>query len=168
MVTTTSIARDGDLRRSEEKSGNQEVVYLDLGGHNFTLLPQEKIYAEATAVPSSNQPEATADGPDENYVHTAPIESIYENLGTESINGQRCNKYRVVVKHAGDTTVSETETLIWIDEHLEMPVKSVTRSAAGTRTMELSAVTLSADKQLFEIPKDYKKVDAKALLERIR
>ena len=168
MVTTTSIARDGDLRRYEENSGNQKVVYMDLAGHSFTLLPQQKIYAEMTAQAVSNQPSDVVDEPDENYVHTAPIESIYETLGAESIDGKECNKYRVVVKNGGDSTVTETETLIWIDERLGMPVKSVSRSTGGTRTMELSGVTLSADRQLFEIPKDYQKVDPKILRERIR
>ena len=144
------------------------MVYLDLAGRTFTLIPQEKIYAETAAPLSSNQSTGIVDGPDKSYVHTAPIESIYESLGTEAINGQSCNKYRVVVKHGADTTVSETETLIWIDEQLGMPVKSVTRSSGGTQTMELSAITLSVDKKLFEIPKDYRKVEPKVLRERIR
>jgi len=167
IVTTASIARYGDLRRSEENGGR--LVYLDLAGRSFIVFPQEKIYAETTGTPSTNQPEdAALDGSDDNYVHTAPIESTYENLGAESINGQNCTKYRVVVKNGSDSTVSEAETLIWIDERLGMPIKSMTRSAGGTRTMELSAVRLSADEQLFEIPKEYKKIEAKALRERMR
>jgi outer membrane lipoprotein-sorting protein len=48
---------------------------------------------------------------------------------------------------------------MWIDDALNMPIKSETKSADGTRTvMELSNVRLEADKQLFEIPLDYKKV----------
>lgn len=168
VVTTTSIARDGELRRSEENSGGKLVVYLDLADRSFVLLPQEKIYAEAAGTPLSSQPSETADGPDEIYLHTAPIQSTYENLGTETINGQNSSKYRVVVKNSSDTTVNETETLIWIDDSLGIPVKSVTRSAAGTRTMELSSISLTADRHLFEIPKDYQKVEPRVLRQRIR
>jgi hypothetical protein len=49
-----------------------------------------------------------------------------------------------------------------------MPVKSVTRSAAGTRTMELTGINLRVDKRIFEIPKDYRKIESTALRDRLR
>jgi len=58
--------------------------------------------------------------------------------------------------------------LIWIDEALGMPVKSETHSAAGTRRMELSSISLSVDKALFAIPKGYQKVALQVLQQRIK
>jgi len=49
-----------------------------------------------------------------------------------------------------------------------MPIKSVTRSASGTRNMELSQVKLSIDKSLLEIPKGFQKVEMQVLQQRIR
>ena len=160
-----TIVKDGDRRREEDKSSGKSVVYLNLPTGSFVLLPDEKLYAEMAgpAVPSS-----TAEGFEEGYVHTAPIQSTYENLGAETLNGTTTTKYKVTVNSANHGNVSQSETLIWIDDVLGMPVKSVTRSASGTRNMELSQVTLSVDKSLLEIPKGYQKVEMQVLQQRIR
>ena len=48
---------------------------------------------------------------------------------------------------------------MWIDEALQMPIRSETKSAEGTRvTMEISEIKLEVDKSLFAIPEGYKKV----------
>lgn len=127
------------------------------------MVPQEKIYAEITGPTSSA---SAPEGLEEVYVHTAPIQSVYENLGTEMINGTNAIKYKVTVNSSNNGSVSQTETLIWIDEGLGMPVKSVTRSAAGTRTMELSQISQAVDRALFEIPKGFQKVEMKVLQQR--
>jgi hypothetical protein len=140
-------------------------VYLDLPTGSFVLLPEEKIYAEMVGPAASS---STAEGFEEGYVHSAPIQSTYENLGTETLNGTTTTKYKVTVNSANNGNVTQTETLIWIDDGLGMPVKSVTRSASGTRNMELSQVTLSVDKSLLEIPKGFQKVEMQVLQQRIR
>jgi outer membrane lipoprotein-sorting protein len=160
-----TIVKDGDRRREEDKSSGQSVVYLDLPTGSFVLLPEEKIYAEMAGPAMSS---STAEGFEEGYVHTAPIQSTYENLGTESLNGTTTTKYKVIVNSASNGNVTQSETLIWIDEALGMPVKSVTRSASGTRNMELSQVKLSVDKSLLEIPKGFQKVEMQVLQQRIR
>lgn len=167
-VTTVAIVRDGELRREEETSRGKRVVYLELSGERFLLLPDDKIYATADG-PTANTPAAAiSEAPYGPYLHTAPILSTYENLGTETVNGNTATKYKVVVNNSNASAVSQSETFIWVDEALGMPVKSITRSAAGTRTMELSQITLNVDRTLFEIPKDYQKVDMPQLRQRIR
>ena len=167
-VTTVAIVRDGEMRREEETSQGKRVVYLELSGERFLLLPDEKIYATADGPTASTQADAISEAPSGPYLHTAPIQSTYENLGTETVNGNTATKYKVVVNNSNTAAVSQSETFIWVDEVLGMPVKSITRSAAGTRTMELSQITLNVDRALFEIPKDYQKVDARILRQRIR
>jgi outer membrane lipoprotein-sorting protein len=164
-VATITIVKDGNRRREEDKSNGKTVVYLDLPSGSFVLLPEEKIYAEMVgpAMSSSNAEEF-----EEGYVHTTPIQSTYENLGTETVSGTSTTKYKVTVNSTNNGNVTQSETLIWIDDALGMPVKSVTRSASGTRNMELSQVTLSVDKSLLEIPKGYQKVEMQELQQRIR
>jgi hypothetical protein len=156
--------KDGDRRREEDKSSGQSVVYLDLPTGSFVLLPEEKIYAEMVGPATPTSTEGFAEG----YVHTAPIQSTYENLGTENLNGTTTTKYKVTVNSANNGNVTQSETLIWIDDGLGMPVKSVTRSASGIRNMELSQVKLSVDKSLLEIPKGFQKVEMQVLQQRIR
>ena len=160
-----TIVKDGDRRREEDKSNGKTVVYLDLPAGSFVLLPEEKIYAEIVGPSTSS---ATAEGFEEGYVHTAPIQSTYENLGTESLNGTITTNYKVTVNSSNNGNVTQSETLIWIDDGLGMPVKSVTRSASGIRNMELSQVKLSVDKSLLEIPIGFQKVEMQVLQQRIR
>lgn len=170
-VTKVAIAKDGDLRREEETSGSKRVIYLYLPTGRFLLLPEERLYAslnDDSVTPES--PDAEPDGADgENfYLHTGPIQSLYENLAREEVKGRTTTKYRVVVNNSDAQTVSNSETLIWVDESLGIPIKSVSTSSGGVRTMELSEVSLEVDKRLFQIPPDYQKVDVKALRLRLR
>jgi len=170
-TSTVTIARDGDKRREEDNSAGKRVVYLDLPEGNFVLIPDEKIYAETVgpgAFVRGQQGQESQDGFEEVYVHTAPIQSTYQNLGAETVNGTSTTKYKVTVNSETNGSVSESETLIWIDGALGMPVKSETHSAAGTRRMELSRVSLSVDKALFAIPKGYQKVEMQVLQQRIK
>ncbi|HEX7295617.1 MAG TPA: hypothetical protein VF251_07680 [Pyrinomonadaceae bacterium] len=165
VSSSITIIRDGDKRREEHNSGGKKVVYLDLPDGTYVLLPDEKIYAPAIGPAEAG---STEDGFEEAYVHTAPIQSTYQNLGSETINGTTTTKYKVTVNDTSNESVIKTETLIWIDDALGMPVKSETRSAAGIRRMELSEISLNVNKELFAIPGDYQKVEMKVLQERMR
>ena len=165
VVSTIAIFRDGEARREENNSQSKQIVYLDLPNGRFILVPDERVYAAVEDGPTAP---LDTDGSADLYLHTAPIQTSYENLGSEVVNGQNASKYKVTVNDSSIKDVTERESLIWIDESLGMPVKSVTRSAAGTRTMELTRINLSVDKRIFEIPKDYRKIEAAALRGRIR
>ena len=161
VVTRYQIARNGSMRREEDEAGgDRRVVYLDLPDGQFVLLPEEKIYAELAndqRTDSSTQP---LESSTERLLHIEPINTRYQKLGAELLNGRNSIKYRVIVNTSAPGSVSNTETLIWIDETLGMPIKSETSAADGSRTtMELSAVSLNVDKDLFEIPVGYEKVE---------
>ena len=161
VTTKNLIARDGDLRRAESRVASKTIAYVERPEGRFVLLPEEKVYAEVTpdtSLPPNEDEDALQRSP-EGLLHTESGKSSYEALGKDTIGGRGADKYRVVVNAPSAANVSVSETLIWIDEALKMPVKSETKSADGTRVlMELSDVSLEVDNVLFQVPKDYQKV----------
>jgi outer membrane lipoprotein-sorting protein len=164
-VTKTSVARDGESRRNES-----DVVYLDVPEGKFVLLPGEKVYADLTdesRISAAEDVEGLSASPDA-LLHNDAGSTSYQKLGTEVIAGRNANKYRIVVNSSTAANVSQSETVMWIDEGLQMPVRSETKSADGTRvTMELSEIKLEVDKSLFTIPEDYKKLTFSELRKRL-
>ena len=168
-VTKYSVARDGELRRDESESNGQRVVYLTLSEGRFILLPDEKIYAAAVTNEAPNTGEQEAETSPDRLLHTELVTPAYQKLGDETIAGRNLQKYRVVVNSSAGENVSVGETLLWFDEALHMPIKTEISSPAGTRvTTELSDVVLNADPKLFEIPKDFQKIDFNKLRERLK
>lgn len=167
-ITKHEIARDGELRRDETESAGQRVVYLTLPEGTFVLLPQEKVFADATNVDHLESSDESESSPDR-LLHTEPISTTYQRLGVESLNGRTTQKYRVVVNGSTGANVSGNETVIWIDEALQMPVKSETKSATGSRsTMELSQITLEVERSLFRLPEGFEKISVTELRKRLR
>lgn len=171
LVTKSSIARDGDLRRNESEMASKKVAYLDVPQGRFILLPADKIYADLTQgesdLPAIEDDEGLELSP-ERLLHSDAGSTSYQKLGTETINGRNSNKFRIVVNSSSTANVSQNETLIWIDESLRMPIKSETKSADGTRvTMELSDIKLDVERHTFEIPTGYEKVTFTELRKRL-
>lgn len=160
LVTKTSVARDGDSRRHESTVASKTRVYLDVPEGKFVLLPDEKVYADLTneSQISDKEEDGLNSSPDA-LLHTDAGSTSYQKLGGESIAGRNANKYRIVVNSSAAANVSQSETLMWIDEALQMPVKSETKSSDGTRvTMEVSEIKLEVDKSLFRVPEGYQKL----------
>ena len=161
LTTKNLIARDGDLRRAESQVASKTIAYLESLEGKFILLPDEKIYAEVvpgTDLPANEEQDALERSP-EGLLHADTGNTSYQALGKEAIGGRNADKYRVVVNAPSAANVSVSETLIWIDEALKMPIKSETKSPDGTRVlMELSEIALEVDNALFQIPKDYQKL----------
>ena len=174
IVTRTLIAKDGNSRRDAyETSTTEKIVYLDLPDGRFILLPVAKLYADvgseaASARDSSDLKDDSSAGSPDLLLNADRIETQYQRLGGEIINGLNTSKYRVLVNTSARGTVSTGESFIWIDETLGMPVKSETVTADGSRTtMELSEIVFDVDKGLFQIPGGYRKVAAAAIRERL-
>jgi outer membrane lipoprotein-sorting protein len=172
VKTKTLLAKDGEMRRDEyQTETNQRIVYLDLPVGRFILLPEAKLYAdlrsEGGGLDSSDREDTESESSPDRLLNTDPVSARYEKIGGEVVNGRNTSKYRVIVNSSTGGTVSNGETLIWIDEALGIPVKSETVTPNGDRTdMELSGIVLEVDKHLFEIPDGYKKVAARAIRER--
>ena len=168
IVVKTIILKNGEMRREEEGDGSKRIVYLDLPTGRFLLLPDAKLYASLDQeTVGQDLGDDETDAPEELYLHTGPINSVYEKVGTEEINGRVTTKYRVVVNSSGVENVTSSETLIWIDETLGMPIKSTTTSRGGVRTIELSNLSLEVDSSFFQVPPDYQKVDVSSLRQRL-
>ena len=161
----TFIARDGEKRREEmEMLPGVRVTYLQLSSGRYVLYPEKKLYAEMRldgggGAASTSQSVPSDFGPDK-LVKGAHIAARYEKLGTEEVNGRMTTKYRVTGPQE-----EGSETIVWADESLGMPVKFESTSKDGAKySMELRDIKQEVDAALFELPKDYQKVEHKELI----
>ena len=161
---TVFMARDADKRREDyEILKGVRLTVLRLPEGSYTLYPAKKIYAEmggGQSATSKAQARVPPDFSADKLVNASRAGARYEKLGTEDLNGRTTTKYRVTTR---GQTGEATETIIWIDESLGMPIKSesITKSEAGESryTVEYRDIKLDADSSLFILPKDYKKVN---------
>jgi hypothetical protein len=176
----TFIARDGDRRREDyEGVAGEKISYLQLPEGVYVLLPAKKLYAELTpggeaeAAGNERAENVPPDFSPDKLLNAARPESVYERIGAESVNGRATVKYRVTVRGAvGASREVTTESIVWVDESLGMPVKSETTStggaASGARiTMELRDIKETVDAGLFELPPDYRKVTSRELFTQV-
>ena len=164
LVTRNLIAKDGDLRRNE--SG--KLAYLEIPGGKFILLPEERVYAEVTGADGSEEPGEEPGISADTLLSGGAGLTSYQNLGMEVIGGRNSNKYRVVVNASDAANVSLSETLIWIDEKLNMPIRSESTSRDGTRiTMELSDFALEVESGIFRVPESFERITFAELRKRL-
>ena len=167
VITKTSIAREGDKRRHESQTLSKRVAYLDLPEGRFVMLLDEKVYADLGA---DSEPEISEDDEitPERLLHTDAGSTTYQSLGNEAVGGRNANKYKSIVNSSSAGNVSHSETLMWIDEALSMPIRSETTSPDGTRiTVELSDLKLDVDTRMFQVPNDYEKIAFSELRKRL-
>ena len=175
LDSQTFVARDGERRREDyETRSGAKVSFLQLPNGSYVLLPEKKMYAEW-------RPEATG-GADEQAVRGAPDfspdkllnearpEAHYEKLGTEMVNGRATTKYRVTLRgKTGAAKETMTESLVWVDEALGMPIKSEMTSTSGARVlMELRDIRETVEASLFELPQDYRKVEEREIFAELK
>lgn len=166
-------ARDGDKRRVEmEMLPGVKVAYLQLASGRYLLYPAKKLYAEIKMNGSDssqyNGLGVPSDFSADKLVNTASTGAKYEKLGTENINGRMTTKYRVTNARAAGSDQSPSETIIWADEALGMPIKSETTSQDGSKySMEMRDIKQEVDPQQFELPKDYQKVEYNDIISKV-
>ena len=168
-VESMLIGRDGLIRRDESGSDASRIVYLDSAEDRFILWPEGKVYAAIEDDRTARLPPETEDESPDRLLHVEPTVSTYQALGTETVAGRSAAKYRVVVNNSATESVNANETLIWIDDALNIPIKSEMRSPDGIVVVtELSDIKLPPDKQLFQIPTGYEKIPYSALQKQLR
>jgi hypothetical protein len=161
------VARDGEKRRLDvELLPGLKVTYLQQAGQTYMLAPGQKIYAEfkpGEMPGSSGQMKSSSpDFSPDKLLNQSAGGARYEKLGAEDVGGRATMKYRVTT--TGEAKETTTETLIWVDEALGMPIKSETTNAGGSKySTELRDIKQDVDASLFELPPDYRKVDQKEL-----
>jgi outer membrane lipoprotein-sorting protein len=135
----------------------------------FVLLPEEKVFADLSDSDRETTTEEDSESLPDRLLHTDPLASTYQRLGTETIDGRNTQKYRVTVNSSTGGSVSSSETVIWIDDALQMPIKSETKSANGAHsTVALSEIALDIDPSLFRVPEGYEKITFTELRKRLK
>ena len=168
-VFSTLIGRDGPTRRDESASEQTRVVYLDSPEGRLILWPEQKVYAVLSGSYGDPPPPEPEDNSPDSLLHADPMATTFERLGVETIAGRSTDKFRVVVNSPVREYVKPSETLIWIDSELKMPIKSEMRSPDGVVIVtELSDITLQPDKQLFQIPAEYEKIGFNVLQKQLK
>jgi outer membrane lipoprotein-sorting protein len=169
-VFSTLIGRDGLMRREESASEQTRIVYLDSPEGRLILWPEQKVYAALFGnyggpPPGPDQEEASPDS----LLHGDHVDTTFQRLGVETVAGRSTDKFRVVVNSPVREYVKPSETLMWIDSELKMPIKSEMRSPDGVVIVtELSDITLQPDKQLFQIPASYEKIGYEVLQKQLK
>lgn len=169
----TFIARDGERRREDyETPAGIKISLLQLPGGTYVLLPEKKLYAEWKPDVGSVAGGRTADVPPDfspdKLLNEVRPEAHYEKLGTETVNGRATTKYRITLKSKMGAA-KESESLIWVDETLGMPIKSEMTSRGGARvTMELRDIKETVEQSALDLPQDYSKVETKELFAQLK
>ena len=168
QVSRTLIAKDGSLRR-EELLEPAPLIYLFLPQGMFVLVPEARIYSDAKAVSESATTIPALEESSEPMLHEGGSETLYRHLGQEEINGRRLQKYQIVVNSTAVPNVTNSDTFVWVDEELGMPIRTEIRSGDSNRTViELIGIKREVDGQLFQIPGNYRKVTSEELHQALR
>jgi hypothetical protein len=172
-VSRVAIARDGDKRREDYDLDGLSISYLELSAARYALLPAQKIYADLNnedeiEIPANLAAEFSPD----RLLNESLAESRYELLGKEILNGRSTTRYRVTTTNVTGTDAVKTETLIWIDQSLHLPLKAETVvSQNGDQTSfttELQNLSEDVSAVIFELPSDFRKVSAKEFERQLR
>jgi outer membrane lipoprotein-sorting protein len=179
LNSQTFIARDGDRRREDyETPAGVKISLLQLPNGTYVLLPDKKLYAEwkleADGITDKQVASVPPDFSPDKLLNEARPEAHYEKLGAETVNGRATMKYRVTIRgKAGTTREITTESLVWVDEGLGMPIKSEMTSTGGDAgnthvTMELRDIKETVDAGVLELPQDYRKVEARDIFAQLK
>lgn len=174
---TTFVARDGQNRRLDfETGGGKQVSSLETAdGKRFLLVPHRKIYAEISQ-PAS---EILTDAAPEDYslshlLYAKPPEAKFLKVGAETIDGKQLTKYLVDYGAVRQDEDAKTETIIWIDENLGLPVKTeiaaiVDKKLSGAKSIvELRDLKTDVEPQVFAVPAGFRKVTPKEIQDIIK
>jgi len=146
---TTKIYVDGPQTRTEMNvNGMQNIAIMNSDKKvMYTLMPAIKTYMEMQ-MKDSLTPAQVNDN------------AKWEALGSETINGQDCLKYRATA-----TTGNQNTTMIyWLSKADKLPVRMATED--GQSITDWSNFQKGAqDPSLFNVPTDYKKMAMPAAMQ---
>jgi hypothetical protein len=150
---TIHVYADGSKRRTDQESNGGVITILrgDLS-MRYTLLVSRKTYMEMPLDPKTLKLQPG----------NASSKRIKEKVGTEEVNGELCDKYRLgsdtgktpEIRQPGLTNQASVSGFIWIGQSTHMMVKTENANSA----VEWKNIKLGQpDASVFEIPADYKK-----------
>ena len=140
---------DGAKRRTEQENNNGGLVVILRGDVHmmYTVLVARKVYRVSSFDPKSIEPFDVTELAKE-------IGVTREKVGTETINGEVCDKYHYS-SDAGKEKGSASGS-VWISQSTHLPVKSETATAT---TVWQNLALGPQEPSLFLPPNDYKPID---------
>ena len=151
----TFAARNAGNQRFDYNFGekNQFSIVQNIDGKGFLIFKEKKIYAENSIDSGISGAENPFDFLTTEWLNQK-TEVKFEKLVAEN----SLMKYRAILGENG-----KSEVVIWVDEKIGMPVKQEFYSVNGEQktisfTFEMKNFKLQTDENLFEIPKDFRKV----------
>ncbi|MDO9509339.1 MAG: DUF4412 domain-containing protein [Thermovirgaceae bacterium] len=145
---TGKVYVKGELMRQEINTplGKSITIIDGVKDTTYVLMPNEKMYMEM-----SNEQLVFAES--ETIEEKLGDEADVRKVGTETIEGYKCDKYEVKYK---DTAMGESA--MWFSQKLNYPLKGITKTSEGTMTFTYTNIKEgSVDAGLFVIPPGYKK-----------
>lgn len=147
------VARNGSNRRFDYNSGAKNQVSVLQTDKIYTLLTDKKIFMETVLTENVSAPENLT-----GELLNAKTDATFTKTGAEN----NLTQYRV---NFGDAENAKSETLVFVDETINLPIKQEFYSLEGgqktlTMTIELRNFKAEAANDLFAVPKDYRKVSA--------
>lgn len=156
MATPMKLYVDGQKSRMELTTQGMQTAVISRVDRKvvYNLMPLQKKYMEMPmSEEQARQADPTAIG----------ANAQWEKLGTETINGQSCNKYKVTATSPTDPA-AKTVSLFDFNASTNDPVR-VTVDAEGQQiVVDFKSFKRGApDASLFEVPKGYEKFGMPAL-----
>lgn len=142
VVVQGKIFVQGTLNRHEMNQEGHKIIVISRPdkGLIWNLMPQGKSYIETAIDPDTTTGHAAPDN------WTQELESKANNLGSETVNGVKCNKYEL--------TNEGIKATYWIATKEAFPVRIITSDS------EINYRNIHFGRQpddLFEIPAGYQK-----------
>ncbi len=154
----TFVARSGGNRRYDYNFGaeNQWTVLQTAANQSFLTLPDKKIYAENFASAIAQTTDGFKDFLTNEWLNSK-ADAKFTKLGAEN----DLTKYRVVLNDG-----ENAETIVFVDEKIGLPVRQEFYGGAPknlTFVFEMRNFKTETENNLFEIPKDFRKVSTENL-----
>jgi outer membrane lipoprotein-sorting protein len=174
QTSVTFIARDGERRREDYELGGSKISSLQLPSGTYLLFAERKIFAELNSTADNGSKPLAASIPQdfspEKLLNESRPEAHYDDQGLENIDGRATRKYRVTLKgKAGEPGAIVTESIVWVDEKLGMPIRSEMSSPGGARVVtELRDIKETVDNGVFDLPQDFRRVTEKEFFAQLK
>ena len=165
---TVNVAREDEKRRiSFNLPNNEQVVYLNVGGTRYLILPNRKQYAEISPnavgfeMPRLKMPDGIV-----NYLKGR---EGFERVGEEQLNGRTVVQYRAAGTTQTNSPAGEVnaESFTYVDKETGLPVRAEFASQAGGNVqgveglktvIEMRDIKTETAPELFEVANGYNKI----------
>lgn len=169
---TAKVARRGDNRRMEfTMPAGGRIVFLDLNGVNYLIMPEKNQYAQLDRESLGFETRRLL-MPEQIVQQVRSIPGV-QRVGEEKYNGRDVVRYEYgsVTNTQSRAGQVDTRSFILVDKETGLPLRTEAESKTqsggsvqgykGVRIVtEMSDISLDAAASLFERPADYQRIDS--------